>query len=411
MAEIRSILAAITSRLESRTREFLRGPRIVPAGRDRVADATDAGAPRASGLQLRLLRVRGAARALSEMGSGGQAPGVLVSSSRRGAVGVEAVGGSRRTSSATFVVSVSRLAAAQVNQGTVADRGAVNTIDPGTNSFTVSVGTGPARTVSFTNDSTDSNVEAFERVARAINDADVGVSAAVVEDEDAETVRIELTARATGVRNAFAIADVTGNVVSTAGIATTTTAAADAAFIVNGVPRGSSANTVLIDHGRLQLTLGAETGPGTADDVGVLISARPDPTSGAVIELARSLNSLRAFLETDGSSGLQRLLYEVDGLVAERQPDLEAIGVFVVSGGRLEVETTLLESIVVPAGAPIAAGGGDLGSHLAALAERALGDSQLLRWRGALGAGGSLGGRALVSDAGGERGVLLDVLS
>ncbi len=410
--DIHSILGAITAQGQSRARGFLRASRLSSPGRA-VGEAEPRRTPGASGLPLALLRVREAARLLGESAAEAASSGVAVSSSRRDAVRAEGVAGSSRTRSATFVVAVSRLARAQVNEGAVLSAAAVNAFQAGNNTFTVAVGSGAPTSIAFVNDSTDTNAEALERLAAAINQADAGVSAAVVADEQAGTVRLDVTAAATGTGGAFTLTDVGGNVVAASATGSTTTEAADAAFVVNGVPRRSASNTVLIDAGRVRLTLAAETGPGTADDVGAVVSVRPDATSAAVLELARSVNGLRALLETEGSLGSLRIREAFDRVLANRVPDLERIGIVVADGGGLDVDHSHPETAVATnpqAGRELPGASDRVGGELSAIADEALGGISALRLHETLRRTGSIGPGFLLGNAPGTLpGILLDL--
>jgi hypothetical protein len=88
------------------------------------------------------------------------------------------------------------------------------------------------------------------------------------------------------------------------------------------------------------------TDPGTVSDAGVVVSVRPDPTSGAVTELSLLINSARAFLDTEGSAASLQIRRAIDGMLADRETDLGAIGLRVVSGGRSGMDTLALESVV-----------------------------------------------------------------
>jgi flagellar hook-associated protein 2 len=362
---------------------------------------------------MRLLRVHAAVRVLGERSAGDSTSGIVASSSRRGAVQVAGIEGGSRSRSATFVISVSRLASAQVNEGIALSRDDTNSLQAGMSSFAVVVGGGPARTVSFTNDTTDTHGEALERLATAINEASAGVTATVVEDEPASTVRLDVRASSTGIQRAFSLSDVTGNVIAATGIGTATTTATDAAFIIDGVPGSTSSNSVLIDEGRVRLMLTSETGPGTVDDPGVVVSVRPDPTSGAVVELAQSINSARAFLDTEGSLSSLQIRRAIDGLLRDRQTDLGAIGLRVDAGGRLGVDAAVLESVVEanPRSIDALFGRSDgIGAQLTAITERALGAALVERLHGALRGTGGIGRRGLIPGApGGRHGLLLDL--
>jgi flagellar hook-associated protein 2 len=351
--------------------------------------------------------------ASSAFTSGG---GVTVFSSRRTAVSAEPVDGSSRSRSAAFEVKVRNLARAQVNRGQELASAASNGIDAGANTFTVKVGTTPATTIAFTNDSTDTNAEALESLASAINDADTGITASVVEDTEAGTVRLDLTASETGVAHAFEVADVSGNVMEAVEIGSATTGAENAEFVVNGVAGVSSSNSVLIDNGRVRLTLRAATGP-TADDdeVGAIISVGADPVSAAVLELASSLNGLRDLLRADGSASSLRTLGSFDTLFAGIGDGLDSVGVSIDRDGRLHVDRERLETATANDRGNVAqvlSGADGLPARISGIAGEALGGVITRTLHDGLLASGTLlvASPLMAAPTGSQRGLLVDIL-
>lgn len=421
MGVVDSLVRSIVAGSEFRSREFLSPARVRPgarAGHDLEWWST-ARSDAAMGLRVRLLYVRDAANdvASSSVSSATAASsGVTVSSSRSDAVSADAVGGGTRSRSATFHVKVTNLAVAQVNEGQELASSDTNAIQAGTNTLTIKVGTGAATTVSFTNDCTDTYAEVLENLATTINEADAGITASVVEDEDAGTVQFILTADATGLGNAFTVADVSGDVVSTIGFGSSTTAAEKAEFFVNGVPKTSNSNTVLIDQGRVRLTFKEETGPtGDDDEPGAVISVKPDSLSEAVVKLTSSLNGLRSFIESDGSAHARRIGGIFDKLLASRETDLEGIGITIDGNGQLIVNRDLLETAIETNRSTVNAllsPAGGLGETLSEAASDALAGLRVRLQHDALvGSDGSFPGGPLIGPPrGSSRGLLVDVL-
>jgi hypothetical protein len=421
MSVVDSLLRFIIGGSDFRSREFLRPTRVragVRAGHDlewRSVVRSDA----AMSLRARLLYVRRAANgvassAVSSATAAGS--GVTVSSSRSDAVSADAVGGGARSGSAIFHVKVTNLAVAQVNEGQELTSSDTNAIQAGTNTFTIKVGTGAATTVSFTNDSTDTYAEVLENLASTINEADAGATASVVEDEDGGTVQLVLTADATGLGSAFTVADVTGNVVSAIGFGSSTIAAEKAEFFVNGIPKTSDSNTVLIDRGRVRLSFNEETGPtGDDDEPGAVISVKPDSLSEAVVKLTSSLNGLRSFIKSDGSAQARRIGGIFDKLLAGRKTDLEGIGIAIDGNSQLTVKRDVLERAIETSRSTVNAllsPAGGLGETLSGAASNALAGLRVrLQHAALLGSDGSFPGSPLIGPARDSwRGVLVDVL-
>jgi flagellar hook-associated protein 2 len=353
-----SILGAIVAQSQSKAGAVLGPSRIAATGRSandlqgRQLTSTTPGAE----LHARLLRVRAAAqRLLTFADSAAQATatastGVRVASSRPDAVSAQAIDGSSRGSEAVFMVKVTNLARAQVNEGTVLDATDTNTMQAGTNTFGIAIGSRTAETVAFTNDSTDTNEEALEKLASAINEAAAGVDATVRRDEDAGTVQLVLTASETGLPHGFELSDTVGDVVATTGVAAVATAAENAQFVLDDVARSADTNTVLIDDGRVRLTFKAETGPsGGGGARGVAVAVGPDPMSAAVLELTGALNDLRDFLAADPVPGAAHIRSTFDGLLEREKTGLETIGILLQGTGRLYLDRDVLEAAVADA--------------------------------------------------------------
>jgi flagellar hook-associated protein 2 len=162
---------------------------------------------------------------------------VNATSSNSSAVSVSAVGGTLAT---TFSVEVSVLAKAKAT-ASAAVLPVGGTIGAGTLTFTPV--SGSAVDVAVTASDTVSDV------ASKINGANTGVTATILTDASGE--RLLLRSKSTGVAGGFtlSVADTDGNNADSLGLSrlvvgtTTTTAAADAAATVNGIPVSSSTNT------------------------------------------------------------------------------------------------------------------------------------------------------------------------
>jgi hypothetical protein len=317
------------------------------------------------------------------------------------------------------------LAQAQVNQGAAVDASALAGIHPGINTFSISSAGGGVRTITVNGDAAETNAEALARLADVINAAGAGVVARVVADDEAGTVRLDLAASETGTPHGFTVADLTGNVVATTGIAAVGTTAADARVVIDGVARTSASNTLLIDGGRVRLALEAVTGPGqSGDEVGVLISVAPDPISRATTGLADAINDLREFVGSEGSpaaltmrdmrdmANVPKLGRAIDLLLASRAQELEALGVAVGARIAVDVERLAREIAGSRDRVEVVLGAAEgLGAKLSMLAEEGLGTSlaRALHDTGR-GAGAILGRHVLISPASRDRGFLIDVV-
>lgn len=419
MVAVGSIIDLIVGESLSRSREHLGPSRITPAARNE----NDLGRSltireNVGSLRNRLVRVRDAARRLvsDDARSVVRLPqAARVSSSRVAAVAAEAVVGTTRSRPAAFRVKVTRRARAQLNQGQTLAKEDRNGIHAGINRLSIRIGGGPSITVAFTNDSTDTNGRAVEKLTQAINRAATGVTARAVTDEAAGTVRVDLTADATGTARAFTITDLSGNAVAATGIGAVTTEAANARFVVNGVARTAASNEVLIDDGRVRLALTAETGPnGNDDEVGALISVEPDPLTQGVLDLADSLNDLQEALTAGQSANVLGIRARFAAVLAEQRAKLGAIGVAVDAEGRVVVDGERLAAAIAGDRASVinVVGAADgVGARVSAAAEEALRVSVVRVLQESLLARQVIRLPAVIDSAeAAERGLLVDIL-
>lgn len=137
-----------------------------------------------------------------------------------------------------YTISVSQLARAQ----TVMAAGvASDTAASSTGTLTVRLGTGAIKTVTL-----DSSNNTLRGLRDAINTANAGVSATIVNDGGATPFRLVLTAQTSGAASTIQINNnlTTGELKTALDTITVTQAALDATLSVNGVPVTSALNTV-----------------------------------------------------------------------------------------------------------------------------------------------------------------------
>jgi len=240
---------------------------------------------------------------------------------------------------ATYSVTVTQVAEAQENNGLDLDADAASLVDTGTSTFAVTVG-GEEHELSVAVEEGDTNEEVLQKIADAINDADIGVSAAVTDGSEEGTVKLTVTADETGAANVFSIADVSGNVVAATGAAAVSTAAQDAAYSVDGVDATSSSNTVYLDDGMVTATL---QGTGEAD---LTVAPDGEEVQDAVTGLVSGLNSLIGNLEENSDYIKDEVLATVTSFIEYHEDELASIGITLGDDGTLVVDEGLLAEAV-----------------------------------------------------------------
>jgi flagellar hook-associated protein 2 len=191
---------------------------------------------------------------------------------------------SNPTSVGSYAITVSSLAQAK----TMASAGfaAAATTATGTGTITITTGSGDPKIVTITGANST-----LTGVRDAINNANAGVTATIINDGSATTpYRLLITADGTGTANAFTITDglTGGQALSLA----QTQAASDAQFIINGVSITKSSNTVsdVIDGVTFNLK------ENTAAPVTLKVEKDVDAIVTALEEFVTAYNAVNSFI-------------------------------------------------------------------------------------------------------------------
>ncbi len=190
---------------------------------------------------------------------------------------------SEGATSGSYSITVSSLAQAEA-------MGSANFTDPstatGTGTLTLQVGSNSP--VNITIDDTNNTLDG---IRRAINAANAGVTATIINDGTPQTpYRLLLTSNETGTANAFTITDAGGAV----GLGMVeTAAAADARFTVNGVSLTKSTNTISDVIPGVTLNLKSTAAPASitvTDDIDSMVSA--------IQSMVSSYNDITSFVRS-----------------------------------------------------------------------------------------------------------------
>jgi len=242
---------------------------------------------------------------------------------------------------ATYTVTVSQTAAGQTTtSGGVVDTDTNTSPITGSTSMTITTG-GTTTTITPDFSAVTSNLGVLQAIATAVNAAGISVGAQVVSTGGTST--LALTHTSTGSSATFTTG---GNISNVLGF-TTTTAARDSSYTLNGSQQTSASNVVQLDlanssstTGRVQLYLQGATTSAVTISVGV----SPDIT--AVVDATRDLaGKFNAFLENLAanpsllSPGLaSRLQGAADGL----KSSLESLGLASGANGALQLSEAKL---------------------------------------------------------------------
>lgn len=182
----------------------------------------------------------------------------------------------------SYAVTVSSLAKARTEAS--ANFADTDTTRAGTGTIVIQVGTKDAVTINI-----DETNNTLEGVRAAINNANAGVSATILNDGSSSPYRLLLTAKGTGTANAFTVTEnLTGGQALNL---TETQAAVDAQFTVNGISLTKSSNTVSDVISGVTFTLKATT----AAPVEVTVEADTDAAIAGLKELIDAYNEVASF--------------------------------------------------------------------------------------------------------------------
>jgi len=178
------------------------------------------------------------------------------------ATGNEAVRGTAARGAAvrTYAVQVDRLAARQINRGFELAEHAGSVIEAGLHTLVFALD-GRTAELTVAIGSSDTNGKALAGIRVALEEADIGIAAALARDKAAGTVSLVLASVAAGRAAAFRVVDAPGgSAAAAAGIASVLEPASDAEYRVDGLaPAQSPRNEVALDAGKVKLVFGAVT--------------------------------------------------------------------------------------------------------------------------------------------------------
>lgn len=225
---------------------------------------------------------------------------------------------------AQYDVTVSQLASVQKNTGLSINRTAAGGLAAGVYALGIGVGSGTEKPVMVHIGTAENNARILEKFARAINEAEPGVIAAVKTDGSQSYLSLE--AAKTGQANSFSIRDITGNAAQVLNLGNQVAAAADALYSVNGQSGISGQNTLFLDDGNLKLDIRAVT----AGSVTVSVSADAAAMAGDIGKLVETYNAFSSQLAGANNvtaRGEKTLTGIKTALTQSRARDFQSIGV------------------------------------------------------------------------------------
>lgn len=235
----------------------------------------------------------------------------------------------------TYDISVTQLAETQKNTGLELNGEALSAVNSGVNTFNLHIqGLDHAVNVEILEE--DNNEDTLWKIALAINDENVGITAEVVDGSTAGTKRLEITSQNSGSESAFEITDIMGNATAATGMNTVETLGKDAQYQVDGNDLSSSTNTIYLDDGLVMANLKA-TG-----ETSLAITPDQGKINEAVTGLVAELNTFMEFLEDNEKYIEDKVLSSINTFISTHKNALASLGITPNEDGRLEIDDAQL---------------------------------------------------------------------
>lgn len=250
-----------------------------------------------------------------------------------------------------FSIEVRRLAAEQINTGNYLPNEEI-ALAPDTYSFDVGINSLNYEFQFLINEG-DTNRSVQERLARLINNAEIGLSAEILEDDEGNSA-LKLSSKATGLpegrEDIFHVSDTNTSKLSGAvdylGIGEITRPAANAEFLINGSERTASSNHFTVEQVYSVNLTGLSPSEGDTAEIGI----KPDHESlkENITKLIGGYNDFiratAAYLESQPKS--MRLMNEMAGIASVYANDLDTLGIYSEENGELSIDDERLSYAV-----------------------------------------------------------------
>ena len=250
-------------------------------------------------------------------------------------------------------IEVTALASNQVNLGAFLPSDEKIALTPDAYSFDITIND-LSYEFQYNTREGETNRDLQERLSRLISNADIGITADILEDGKGNS-SLRLTSAASGLKNdknlIFSVSDdktsKRAGTVDYLGISFMSREPSNAEFLLNGEPRSASSNHFTIDK-MYEITLnGISSVEGETAEVGLKTDL--DSLTENVGNLISGYNSfIRAaaeYLDLHPKSG--RLLGEMDHITRYYQNDLEKLGFSFESNGQLSIDDNVFKESIL----------------------------------------------------------------
>jgi len=236
---------------------------------------------------------------------------------------------------ATYNISVTQLAQAQENIGLELNKADSSAVDLGVNTFNINMN-GHDHELGIVVEDSDTNEDVLQKMATAIYEAAIGVSAEVTSDNEDGTQQLVIKADDTGMSNSFTISDASGNAVEGAGVGSVSAEAQDALYTVDGTDNTSVSNSIYLDDGMVKVNL---EGVGESS---LQVAPAGNEVKDAISSLISEVNSFVDFLGNNKDYIKEEVLSSVNSFINDHKRELESLGITQIEDGRLEIDNEKL---------------------------------------------------------------------
>lgn len=240
---------------------------------------------------------------------------------------------------ATYNISVAQIAQNQENIGLELNKADASGVNLGTNTYNINVN-GQDYELSIEVMDGDTNEAVLQKMATAVNEAGIGVTAKVVAGSGAETQQLVISSDNTGLAAAFSVSDISGNAIAATAVEIVATEAQDAQYTIDGTGYTSGSNTISLDDGMVTVNLKG-VGESTLE-----IAPDANTVKNTISALVSEINALVGFLESNSDYIKDEVLSSVNAYIDDHHSKLETFGITLGDDGKLGIDNTkLMEAI------------------------------------------------------------------
>ena len=250
-------------------------------------------------------------------------------------------------------IEVTALASNQVNLGAFLPSDEKIALTPDAYSFDITIND-LSYEFQYNTREGETNRDLQERLSRLISNADIGITADILEDGKGNS-SLRLTSAASGLKNdknlIFSVSDdktsKRAGTVDYLGISFMSREPSNAEFLLNGEPRSASSNHFTIDK-MYEITLnGISSVEGETAEVGLKtdLDALTDNVGNLISGYNSFIRAAAEYLDLHPKSG--RLLGEMDHITRYYQNDLEKLGFSFESNGQLSIDDNVFKDSIL----------------------------------------------------------------